>query len=252
MKKRVPIIIVFCLVLLLLFNTSTTNTEILIELKTSNLPVPVLTYHLVSDNIFSKMKSLYARPSEFDNQLKWIIENGYTPIFADELSSNNFEKPIIITFDDGYIDNYNVVFKLIKKYKVKITIFVVTNMINSKHHLTSDQIKEMSASGLVSIQSHTVSHKNLTKLSNSELNTELDKSRRKIYELTGKYPTAIAYPYGKVNSQVIKSVKKYYSFGFSLSDGNLSNEKNKLKISRYGVARKTTIEDIQKYLEKYT
>ena len=246
MRRIILVKIFCCLIILFLFNTSTTGTKIY---KTQILPVPVLTYHLVSDNIFSKMESLYAKPSEFDNQLKWIIENGYTPIFANELSSNNIKKPIIITFDDGYIDNYNFVFKLIKKYKIKITIFIVTNMINSQHHLTSDQIKEMAASGLVSIQSHTVSHKHLTKLSTSELNTELKISRNKIYKLTGIYPTAIAYPYGDVNSQVIESVKKYYSFGYTLSNGNLSNKKNKFMINRYGVARKTTIIDIQNYLE---
>lgn len=251
--RKLKLILTFCLILLFVSNptyASKENYDAQTAQETKSDPIPILVYHLVSDNIFTKNTDLFVKPTEFENQLKWIIKNEYTPIFADTLSEGkNYDKPIVITFDDGYIDNYEVVFQLIKKYKIKITIFVITKMINTENHLTSDQITEMVASGLVSIQSHTVSHKYLTKLASEELTTELEKSKDELHKLTGNYPTVIAYPYGDINSEAIESVKKYYSLGYSTSKGNLSNGNNKFMITRYGVGRKTSIKNIQEYID---
>lgn len=219
------------------------------QVSSAESPVPILVYHLVTDNIFSKNTDLFVKPEEFDKQMELISKNGYTPIFADELSqAGNYKKPIIISFDDGYIDNYENVFPIIKKYNLRITIFVITDMIDTENHLTSAQIKEMSRSGYVSIQSHTVTHRYLTKLDELDLVTELEKSKNEIFKLTGKNPTAIAYPYGDINSNTAEYVKKYYSMGFSTTAGTLSNAEDKYAITRYGVSRYTTLKDIQDYI----
>lgn len=246
--------ILFSICLILFFNANSTyaaNKKVpLGEYMSAEKAVPVLVYHLVSNNLFSSNTDLFVKPEEFEKQMELISKNGYTPIFADELSqAGNYKKPIIITFDDGYIDNYENVFPIIKKYNIKITIFVITGMVNEKNHLTAEQISEMSDSGLVSIQSHTVTHRYMTKLDNSELITELEKSKEEIYKLTNKYPTAIAYPYGDINNETIEQVKKYYSLGFSTSKGTLSNAENKYSITRYGVSRSTELKDIQHYID---
>lgn len=214
-------------------------------------PVPVLAYHLVSDDLFSSNTELFAKPKEFEEQLKWITAKGYIGIFADGLSeAGNVNKPIIISFDDGYIDNYEIVFPLIKKYNLKITIFIITDMIDTQYHLKTAQLKEMYESGLVSIQSHTVTHPHLTKLGTAELDNELLKSKAAIFTLTGSFPTAIAYPYGDVNEKVAKAASKYYWTGYSTSAGNLSTG-NKFTIKRFEIGRSTPLSNIQKYLDTF-
>ena len=72
----------------------------------------------------------------------------------------DYEKPVILTFDDGYDDNYTELFPLLQKYNAKATIFVIPKAIGTPHKMTAEQIYELSRSGLVSIQSHTYSHGN--------------------------------------------------------------------------------------------
>ncbi len=212
-------------------------------------PIPILVYHSVTNNIFSKNKDLFTKPEEFEKQLRWINNSGYTTIFPDQLKTiQNIHKPILITFDDGYSDNYTTVFPLVKKYRVKICIFVATRFINKDHYLTSDQIKEMARSGLVCIESHTVSHHHLSQLPESELKYELENSKDAIFKLTGKYPIAIAYPYGDFNNSIITQTQKYYTLGFTTDKGNLSNSSQKLTITRYGIGRFTTLKDLKKYI----
>jgi len=252
LKKTFTQPFTFFLILLFSFNStySFAKNDGNFTKKTDNA-IPILVYHLVSDNIFSKNTNLFVKPKKFEEQIQWIDKNGYTTIFADELAEGkNYEKPLVITFDDGYIDNYEVVFQLIKKYKLKITIFVITDMINKKNHLTSDQILEMSDSGLVSIQSHTKSHSNLQNLNEKQLTNEFKESKEVLFKLLGKQPTIIAYPYGRINPKGIKLAKEYYTLGYSTSNGNLSNSDNKFAIKRYGVGRGTTISDIKKYIDE--
>ncbi|MDF2988125.1 MAG: putative xylanase/chitin deacetylase [Eubacterium sp.] len=212
--------------------------------------VPILVYHSVTDKMFSKNKALFTKPKEFEKQIKWIKNNGYTPIFADQLQDPaRIHKPVVITFDDGYEDNYNTVFNIIKKYHVKITIFVATRFIDKQYYLTSREIGEMDRSGLVSIQSHTVSHHHLSQLSPSQLKYELEQSRDALFKITGKYPTIIAYPYGDYNEAIISEAKKFYSLGFSTSKGGFSNGPDKFTIKRYGVGRFTTLKNIKQYIK---
>lgn len=213
--------------------------------------VPILVYHSVTDKMFSKNTALFTKPREFEKQIKWIKKHGFTPIFADQLQDpDKLHKPVVITFDDGYEDNYNTAFNIIKKYNVKITIFVATRFIDKKCYLSSKEISEMERSGLVSIQSHTVSHHHLSRLSPSQLKYELEHSRDALFKITGKYPSAFAYPYGDYNEAIISEVKKLYSLGFSTSKGGFSNGPDKFTIKRYGVGRFTKMSDIKQYLKQ--
>jgi len=212
--------------------------------------VPVLVYHSISNDIFSRNISLFVNPKDFENQIKWIVKNKYTTIFADKISDiQKYKKPVIITFDDGYEDNYNIVFPLVKKYNIKITIFVVTDGIGAEKKLTPNQIIEMYDSGLVSFQSHTKSHPNLLKINSQQLDIELRESRDKLFYLLNEYPTVIAYPFGKANATIVNSVKKYYSCGYSLLTRNISYTDDEYMIRRFGIGRYTTINDIKKYLD---
>ncbi|MBQ3971791.1 MAG: polysaccharide deacetylase family protein, partial [Selenomonadaceae bacterium] len=122
--------------------------------------VMVLNYHKVDDLDIS----LSVRPKDFDDQMRYLKENGYHTITPDEFYESlagNFElpeNPVLITFDDGYEDNYRNAYPILRKYDFKATIFVISSFLGTKeHYFTWDQAREMAENG-ISIQSHTVDH----------------------------------------------------------------------------------------------
>ena len=131
--------------------------------------VPVLMYHHIDEegnddvNISSAL---------FEAQMAALAEEGYTAVFPDDLAAYVYEgkalpdKPVVITFDDGYLSNYEYAWPILEKYDMKATIFVIGSTIgNTEHykdtdypitpHFSYEQGAEMVASGVISIQSHT-------------------------------------------------------------------------------------------------
>lgn len=207
--------------------------------------VPVFLYHCVLETPYGKNTDLFVLPSEFEAQVKYWSENGYTGIFASELPiSKKFEKPIVITFDDGYSDNYEVAYPILKKYNMKATIFVSTKTVGRDGHVTRSQLKEMSNSGLISIQSHSVHHLDLSKLEEEKMKTELYKSKQLLEKAIGSEVTAFAYPYGAYNDAVINEAEKYYETAFITSDTISLSKNGDMEISRSIVYRSTTFEEV--------
>ncbi len=211
--------------------------------------VPVLMYHAVSDELWG-IESLFVSPARMEEQLKWITENGYTPIWFEDLHRlNSIEKPIILTFDDGYSDNYTDLYPLLKKYQVKATVFMITGSIGEEHYLTEQQIKEMAESGLVSFQSHTVTHRLLTQLNAEELKTELTESKKALFELTGKQPFVLCYPTGEYSKAVLEAVEKEYQYGLLMSGKDWSTGEDPLTIHRKYIRRNTTMNEFQNMIK---
>ena len=114
--------------------------------------VPVLMYHAVSDNMWG-IDELFVSPSSMEEQLRYLVDNGYEPIwFSDLAELEQYEKPVILTFDDGYDDNYTELLPLLQKYNVKATVFMIADAMGMQHKMTEEQVREMADSGLVSIR----------------------------------------------------------------------------------------------------
>ena len=95
--------------------------------------VPVLMYHAVGDDCWGE-EHLFDRPAELEQQLQYLSENGYETIFFEDLAHlERYEKPVILTFDDGYDDNYTLLLPLLQKYHMKghqaqaFSVIVCTN-----------------------------------------------------------------------------------------------------------------------------
>ena len=214
-----------------------------VELIPKNMPV--LMYHTSSEANPGGLAELYVKPSEFEKQLQYLSENGYTfCTFDDYRKLNDIDKPVFITFDDGYRENYSEIFPLIKKYGAKITVFLLVNNIEAEK-FTLEMIREMSDSGLVKFESHTLSHADLSTISSNDawLTRELGDSKTKIEEITGKPVLALAYPAGKFNNAVIAKVKEYYSFGVRADLGMHKTDYDPFEIRRIRVNRSTSLEN---------
>ena len=200
--------------------------------------VLVLNYHKIDDaNI-----SLAVTPKDFEAQLKYLQDNGYHTITPDELYESLEgggrlpANPVLITFDDGYADNYSNAFPLLKKYGCKATIFVVTSFLSKyRSYLTWEQVKEMEQSG-ISIESHTVTHRSMTDLTDEQLKEELVESKKKLEAELGHRVNYIAYPTGTYNLHIAQMVKEAgYKAAFTIKYGNVDAASNVYALERVPV-----------------
>ncbi len=211
--------------------------------------VPVLMYHAVSDYMWG-IGELFVSPAEMEKQLAYLVDNGYDPIWFQDLAHvEEYDKPVILTFDDGYDDNYTELFPLLQKYQVKATVFVIGNAPGTSHKMTAEQIRELSDSGLVTIQSHGYTHDDMNVMSESTLEYELGESWRVLTRITGKIPSVLCYPTGRYSSTTIEVAQRYYNFGLRMNGGlyNTSQD-DPFEVRRYYVARYTDINTFAAYI----
>ncbi len=207
--------------------------------------VPILMYHAVSDNCWG-IQQLFVSPKKLEEQLQYLQENGYTTVtFEDFDRLGSIEKPVMLTFDDGYSDNYTELFPILQKYNAKATIFLIYNKLDElPYYLTKEQVKEMNASGLVSFQSHTMTHRDLDTLDEEQLQYELAQSKLELTRLLQKEVFVIAYPTGKWSESSLKITKEQYQFGLLSRGGTYESGDDRAKVSRYYVRRSTALNEL--------
>jgi len=187
--------------------------------------IPVLNYHQVEPK---DGNPLTLWPEQFEAQMEYLAAEGYTTITIDEMmdalenGTSLPEKSVIITFDDGYADNYEYAYPILKKYGFKATIFLIYDFTNTyPNYLTWDQVAEMKASGLIHFESHTMTHANLAELTSvDELRHEIADSHDLLSEKLGYDMHYIAYPGGRVNEEIERITSAAgYRGGFTVHYG---------------------------------
>lgn len=193
-----------------------------VSLTSDNIGIPVLYYHSVDENAANEVT---ITPEKLQEQLDYINDNNYVTITMTELYDhieNNKpipEKSILITFDDGYMNNYTEAFPMLKELNMTATIFCVGNSLDGSYYLSEEAIKEMSDYG-IDIESHTVNHVHLDTMSYDEQLLELKNSKNILEKITGKEVLSLAYPFGDYNDNTIKAAKDAgYKMGFTTKLG---------------------------------
>ena len=193
-------------------------------------------YHYIRDasNESQLGKNLSVSPETFKAQVKWLKENNYSTIkladMADPdkkaISKIYFEKkkPIILTFDDGYLDAYTQAFPVLKEYQFSGTFFVINDYIGRDYRLTQAQIAEMEQVGM-EFGSHTLSHPDLTKIN-------IDEAKNQIFNSKGNYQT-FCYPAGKYNDAIVGLIKEAgYVAAVTTKFGVADENSNLLELKR--------------------
>lgn len=216
--------------------------------------VPIFMYHFILDDYgnYPDVEN-FLKPETLEEQIKYIVDNGYETIFENEIEKlYKYKKPVMLTFDDCFVYFYNNAFPLVKKYNVKVTLNLIYDYINGENYLTDDQIKEMLESGLVSIESHTLTHRELTKISSEEERKEILESKENFEKKFGIELSTICYPVGDYNSDTIAVAKEKYKYGLAMTGGvYYSNIHTDLyKIPRIYANRSMSINTFANYLSK--
>ena len=181
--------------------------------------VPCLMYHGVGNDAWSAAE-LFVSPEAMEEQIQFLLDNGWDPIWFSDLEHvQDYDKPILLTYDDGLSDNYTDLFPLVQKYNIKVTCFVCPRFIedNDRNYMKADAIREMSESGLVEIQSHSYTHHpEIYALSDKELLHQLADSQLYLLRLTGKESYVFCYPCGSESKHVREVMLDYYRFGVKM------------------------------------
>jgi peptidoglycan/xylan/chitin deacetylase (PgdA/CDA1 family) len=182
--------------------------------------VPILYYHQVAEGVSPKQG---VSPLSFKAQIDYLQKNRYRTIGFEDLS-NHFKtghplppRPIIISFDDGYLNTFTCAYPILKKAGFKATTFVVSGFIGGETCwegtgervvplMTREHILTMSADGFP-FGGHTKTHKNLTSISLAEAKNEIESGKNDLEDLLQKPILSFAYPYGNFNDQIITLVK---------------------------------------------
>ena len=200
--------------------------------------VPVLNYHQVNDE---KHSALTLHVDQFREQMEYLHNQGYNTITLAQLYDyleNGTElpnKPIVITFDDGYVDNYKNVLPILKEYNMKATLFMISDAANTPGFVSTEQMHQMEAGGF-DIQGHTNHHKILTKIAPTELPDALLGGKTSLEGILGEPIEYLAYP-GGFNDMLVQYVTKQsgYKMAFTVQPGTVQPGDNLYALNRLAI-----------------
>lgn len=218
-----------------LVNSNSNIYDSSIKLVNDNRGIPVLYYHSVNDTVDNEVT---ISPELLKKQLEYIKYQGYITLSMNEVENYILdnqpipEKSILITFDDGYMDNYYNAYPILKELNMKATIFCITSELDGSYYLSEEALKEMSQNN-IDIESHTVNHLHLNKLTYDEQLKEMSDSKTKLENITGKKVASIAFPFGDYNEDSVKAAKNAgYSIAFTTNKGFADRDDNPLELNR--------------------
>jgi len=209
--------------------------------------IPVLCYHRCGAEV---KDSMTIKTQAFASQLDWLIKNGYTVIPLDtaaryikgEIKSIP-AKSIVITADDGHKSVYSDMAPIIKKYKVPVTLFIYPSAIsNAKYAMTWNQLRELEATKLFHVESHTYWHPNFKRekksLSKEEyeksVHAQLYKSKATLEKKMGHGIKYLAWPFGIYDEDLLKKAAEAgYDMAFSIDNHNAKAGLDNMAQPRY-------------------
>lgn len=215
------------------------------QYTTNPVPVPILMYHKINPYSASSLYRLW--PEDFEWQMQYLKDNGFHTVSINDVL-DQFEKgkklpdkPVVITLDDGYRDNYLYAYPILKKFGFTATFYITTDYVaepgSEGTFMTWDEIKDLDKAGMT-IGCHTLDHCWLTRASWEEAWRQVGDSKGILEEQLGKKVDNFAYPYGALNKWVTEVV---YDWGFRSAvtvnprPVSSANAKNPLELNRMGI-----------------
>ena len=220
-----------------------------IKSNKDSTPLLIVMYHNVLKDT-SKCGKYTVTPQLFEQDVQYLINNGYSFLGCNDIIDAVYnhsqlpEKPVIITFDDGYYNNYTYIYPILQKYKIKAVIspiaieaekFSLSPDPNPAYStMTWDNIKEMCDSGHAEVQNHSYNMHRISsdamgcadlpgesrQMYKDRLYADLAKAHRMIAENTTYTPQCMVYPFGMVSKGATEVIQKLgYRMSLSCTEG---------------------------------
>jgi peptidoglycan/xylan/chitin deacetylase (PgdA/CDA1 family) len=219
--------------------------------------VRIFMYHHIGLPEDSEKGDFFVTAELFSQQLDWL--NKYcSPLSLAQLEDCFLNKKplpanaVLLTFDDGYLDNYEYAYPLAMEKNIPLTIFLTTGETGCKKNmLTWEQVKEMGESQLITFASHGVSHRRLRQLDDETVRSELANSKAVLEEKLQKPQKSFCYPYGAFDKRVRRLVfEAGYVLDFGTRKGiNAWPWSGRKPLLRAHVMRGETLHDFQRQLK---
>jgi peptidoglycan/xylan/chitin deacetylase (PgdA/CDA1 family) len=208
--------------------------------------VPVLTYHRVHTMPAVGQPDLIVDPATFDAELAALHDAGFHTIHQAQLFDALWKggslpsKPIIISVDDGYVDDVRTIVPELQRYGMVATFFVITGRMTEPGFLTADQIRQLDRAGM-DVGDHTAHHVDLRRITASELQAETAGSRTTLQQVLGHPVYYFAYPFGYYNDTVISALRDAgFTMAFTTKGGVTESTSAPLTMPRIHVGRSET------------
>ncbi|MFY8001662.1 MAG: polysaccharide deacetylase family protein [Candidatus Kapaibacteriota bacterium] len=223
--------------------------------KKRRYEVPILTYHrIVRNKAEGGSLPIWVTESQFEEHLQILKHGGFTTLTVNDLAAlptlgerfNPDWKPILLTFDDGYEDNYSLLFPILQRYGFTATIFLVAGMTHNDWDkgipgaerlplLNIAQIQEMQRYG-IDFGSHSMTHPRLASLDLLQAQAEISTSKHILEDRLGQAVMSFCYPYGSLSPDVKRLVgDSGYQFGIASDSGSAFLHEDLLEVRRIGV-----------------
>ena len=219
----------------------------------------ILMYHMVRARLpRGRFNKLRVAPERFEQQLEYLTEHGWRFAFLSELADlADTSKTVVLTFDDGFRDNYLAAHPLLAKYGAKATLFLVVDRFDrdwsttkKAHHdsgelmreekLSDAELRAMVDSGLWELGAHTLTHALLPDLSERKRRHEVSDAKTAIEARFDIDVTAFAYPFGIYSEDEVAAVDKAgYRFAVTTDSGISTDiEAEALELKRVKISGK--------------
>lgn len=224
--------------------------------KKKKYEMPVIMYHrVIKDESEKGVHGTYVTVEQFEEQMKYLKKKGYETVTFKDLLNNRYKqrfdkdkKWIMLTFDDGYKDNYENAFPILKKYQFKGIIYVldgieynkwdVDNPGNPEKRFTlmnQEELLEMQNYG-IEFGGHTSTHPRLADLSIENVKSEIINSKSNIEKIVRRELLSFAYPYGSLNEEVKRIPQEAgYKFAVATDSGSIVFSDDLFEIRRIGI-----------------
>jgi peptidoglycan/xylan/chitin deacetylase (PgdA/CDA1 family) len=205
--------------------------------------VPVLTYHRVHTMPAVGQLDLIVDPANFAAELKALHDAGYHTISQAQLFRALYDgkplpsKPVMISVDDGYVDDVRTILPDLERWHMVGTFFVITGRMSEPGFLTASQIQELDRAGM-DVGDHTAHHVDLRLLTPSELQAEIAGSRKTLEAVLGHPVYFFAYPFGAFNDRVVQAVHDAgFTVAYTTASGTSESTASPLTMPRIHVGR---------------
>jgi peptidoglycan/xylan/chitin deacetylase (PgdA/CDA1 family) len=219
--------------------------------------VPILMYHHLQDlpdGASELLQTWTVAPANFDAQMNLLAQRGYHTITMAQLVGQLKggkplpARPIVISFDDGWAEQYSVAFPILKKHNLIGTFFVYTRPLDHAQFMSWAQLQEMTTAGM-DVQAHTLTHPHLRALTPDEAMKEISESKTILETRLGKPIVAFAYTFGEYNASIIDMLKRAgYESAVTLAAGFDQRADELFTLHRIRVSYRDTLEDYAKRL----
>lgn len=215
--------------------TRASASQVAAEGQQHGIAIPVLNYHSIG---VEPGNTYVLHPDKFARQMDYLSAHHYTPLtlgdFARiiEKKQPSPERPVLLTFDDGYANNAEVAMPILQRHGFPATLFLSPGFIGQPGYLSWPQVQELSAAGW-DIAPHSMTHPHLPQLSIEQQREEITESRRRIEQAIGKSADVFAHPYGEYNEDTLKILKEEeFRYAFTTKEGYASSNQSPYELSR--------------------